>query len=194
MQGQERGLSSITSFQLACICKDPISKCHMYRYWELDLNVFGESTVQLTTETNTHHEKTICVKVVSLAVSNLWGARNMLCGGKFHLLHSVLPFIPLWLMGLIPCKISSLYFAWNLFIPRVYTLVHPAHRGFPGDSDGKESSCNAGDPGSIPGLRRSPEEGNGYPLRYTRLGNPMDRRAWRATVHGIANSQTQLRD
>ena len=44
----------------------------MNRYWELDLNVFGESTVQLTTETNIHHEKTnICVKAVSLAVSNL---------------------------------------------------------------------------------------------------------------------------
>lgn len=72
----------------------------MYRYWELDLNVFGESTVQLTAGTNTHHEKTnICVKVVSLAVSIFEVLE--ICyvlhssGGKFHLLHSVLPFIPL---------------------------------------------------------------------------------------------------
>ena len=52
-------------------------------------------------------------------------------------------------------------------------------------SDGKESSCNAGDPGSIPGLRRSPGEGNGYPLKYCCLENSMDGRAWRDIVHGI---------
>ena len=57
--------------------------------------------------------------------------------------------------------------------------------GFPGDSDGKESACSAGDPGSVPGLGRSPGEGNGNPLQYSCLENPVDRRAWRATVHGI---------
>ena len=55
---------------------------------------------------------------------------------------------------------------------------------------GKESACNAGDLGSIPGLRRSPGEGNGYPLQYSRLGNPMDRGVRRATVQGVANSWT----
>ena len=49
--------------------------------------------------------------------------------------------------------------------------------GFPGGSDGKESACNAGDPGSIPKLERSPGEGNGYPLQYSCLQNSMDRRA-----------------
>ena len=53
--------------------------------------------------------------------------------------------------------------------------------GFPGGSDGKESVCNAGDPGSIPGLGRSPGEGNGYPLQYSCLSNSMDRGAWQAT-------------
>ena len=48
--------------------------------------------------------------------------------------------------------------------------------GFPGGSDGKESACNAGDPSSIPGLRRSPREGISYPLRYSYLENPMDKR------------------
>ena len=48
-------------------------------------------------------------------------------------------------------------------------------QGFPGGSDGKESARNAGDPSSIPGLGRSPREGNGYPLQYSGLGNPMDR-------------------
>ena len=57
-------------------------------------------------------------------------------------------------------------------------------RGSPGGSDGKESACNAGDPGLIPGSGRSPGEGNGNPLQYSCLGNPMDREAWWATVHG----------
>ena len=65
---------------------------------------------------------------------------------------------------------------------------------FPGGSDGKESACNAEDPGSIPGLGRSPGEGHGYPLQYSGLENPMDRGAWGATVHGVAKSQTRLSD
>ena len=58
----------------------------------------------------------------------------------------------------------------------------------------KKSACNAGDPGSIPGLGRSPGEGNGNPLQYSCLENPMDRGAWRATVHGVTKSWTQLSD
>ena len=57
-------------------------------------------------------------------------------------------------------------------------------------SDGKESACNVGDPGSIPGLGRSPGEGNDNALCYSCLENPMDRGAWWATVHGVANSST----
>ena len=49
----------------------------------------------------------------------------------------------------------------------------------------KNPSANAGDMGSIPGSRRSPGIGNGNPLQYSSLGNPMDRGAWRATVHGV---------
>ena len=64
--------------------------------------------------------------------------------------------------------------------------------GFPGGSEDKASACNAGDPGSIPGLGRSPGEGNGNPLQYSCLENPMDRGAWRATVHGVAKSRTRL--
>ena len=58
----------------------------------------------------------------------------------------------------------------------------------------KNPPANAGDVGSIPGSGRSPEEGNGDPLQYSCLGNPMDRRAWHATVHGLQKSQTQLSD
>ena len=63
---------------------------------------------------------------------------------------------------------------------------------FPGGSDGKESACNAGDPGSILGSGRSPGEGNGNPLQYSYLENLIDRGAWRRTVHGVSNSQTRL--
>ena len=62
--------------------------------------------------------------------------------------------------------------------------------GFPHSSVSKESACNAGDPGSTPGLGRSPEEGNGNPLQYSCLGNHMDRGAWLSTVHGVAKSWT----
>ena len=59
-------------------------------------------------------------------------------------------------------------------------------------SEGKVFACNAGDPSLIPGSGRSLEEGNSYPLQYSCLGNPMDRGAWWATVHGVAKSQMQL--
>ena len=56
--------------------------------------------------------------------------------------------------------------------------------GFPGGSDSKESACNTGNPGLIPGSGRSPGEGNGNPFQYSCLENPMDRGAWQASVHG----------
>ena len=82
---------------------------------------------------------------------------------------------------------------WGLLVEDVFCL--PPHTwGFPGGSDGKESTCNEGDLDLIPGLGRSPGERNGYPLQYSCLENPMDGRAWQATVHGVAQSQTQLSD
>ena len=58
------------------------------------------------------------------------------------------------------------------------------------DSDGKESTCNAGDPVSIPGSGRSPGGGNSKPLQYSCLETPMDREAWPATIQGVAKNQT----
>ena len=66
--------------------------------------------------------------------------------------------------------------------------------GFPGGSEVKASACNVGDLGSIPGLGKSPGEGNGNPLQYSCLENPMDGGAWWATVHGVADSRTRLSD
>ena len=65
---------------------------------------------------------------------------------------------------------------------------------FPGSSAGEESTCNAGDPGSIPGSGKSPGEGNGYPLQDSCLENPMDTGGWWAMVHGVTKSQTRLSD
>ena len=65
--------------------------------------------------------------------------------------------------------------------------------GCPGCPAGKESTCNAGNLGSIPGSGQSPGEGNGHPLQYSCLENPMDRGAWRATVHRVAKSWTQMK-
>ena len=64
--------------------------------------------------------------------------------------------------------------------------------GFPGGSDGKEHTCNSGDPGSIPESGRFPVEGNVYPLQYSCLENLMDRGAWCAAVHGDAKNQARL--
>ena len=87
------------------------------------------------------------------------------------------------------------WFVLNEFIlePRICFILFCIW-GFPGGSDGKESVCNVEDLASIPGLRWSPWEGNGYPLQYSCLENPMDREAWWATVHGVAKSQTRPSD
>ena len=74
----------------------------------------------------------------------------------------------------------------------ILTYTNGAYWGFPGGSDGKESTCSAGDPGLIPGSGRSPGEGNGSPLQCSYPGNSMDRGAWWATVHGVAKSWTRL--
>ena len=74
----------------------------------------------------------------------------------------------------------------HLFISILYTVSS----GFPGGSDGEESTCNAGDWGSVPGSGWSPGEVHGNPLQYSCLENPMDRGAWRATLHSASNVDT----
>ena len=80
-----------------------------------------------------------------------------------------------------------------MFYLEKYIQVHVCG-GVPGGSVSKESACSAGDPGLIAGLGRSPGEGDGNPLQYSCLENPMGGRAGWATVHGVAKSQTRLSD
>ena len=85
----------------------------------------------------------------------------------------------------------------GLFIPHLHFLLSWKKyiyniQWLPGSSDSKESACSEGDPGSIPGLGRSPGEENGNALQYSCLENPMDKGAWQAAVHGVAKSWTWL--
>ena len=75
-----------------------------------------------------------------------------------------------------------------------FELINTIEWGFPDGSEVKASACNAEDLGSIPGPGRSLGEGNGNPLQYSCLENPMDRGTWWAIVHRVAKSQTQLSD
>ena len=87
----------------------------------------------------------------------------------------------------------SIYLAVSSQMQQAESLIfEAAYQIFPCSSVGKESACNAGDLGSIPGLGRSPGEGNGNPLQYSCLENPMDRGAWWATVHGVARVRHDL--
>ena len=84
--------------------------------------------------------------------------------------------------------LNQLLLQWPCFQTRSHSEVRTQH----GSSDGKESACSVGTPGSIPGLGRSPGGENGYPFQYSCLENSMDRGAWWATVHGVAKSRTWL--
>ena len=86
-----------------------------------------------------------------------------------------------------PSGLPSNYLSVSVCLPRC--LPAPVFLGFPCGSAGKESTCNAGDLGSIPELGRSPGEGKGYPFQYSGLENSMD-----SIVHGVAKSQTGLSD
>ena len=89
--------------------------------------------------------------------------------------------------------ISQLWFPQGIS-PVVGLLGHIIIWGFPGGSEYKESTCDAGDGGLMPELGRSPREGNGYSVLYSCLENSKDRGACQATVHGVTKSQTRLID
>ena len=93
---------------------------------------------------------------------------------------------------------GQISFSWAPESLQMVTAAREIKRPFllslPGGSDVKESACSVGDPGLISGSGRSPREGNGSPLQYACLENPMDRRTWGATGHRDAKSWTRLSD
>ena len=94
-------------------------------------------------------------------------------------------------IGVGPLKVADFYGLLQPQFHCIFGSLSCAKLVFPSGSDGDESTCNAGEPGLIPGSGRSLWEGNGNPLQYSCLENLMDRGAWRG-VHGAANSWTQL--
>ena len=104
------------------------------------------------------------------------------------------PFSKLCLYRLVGIEMPDvLSSCWDLK-KKTLICVSPVFIIFPGGWDGQESAYNAGDSGPIPGSGRSPGEGNGNPLQYFCLENPMDRGAWQATVYRVAKSPTRLID
>ena len=103
-----------------------------------------------------------------------------------HLIDKFLMIITIYLKCTF-LKYPIILIVWESWLVLVLPFIV---RGFPGGSEVKASACNAGDLGSISGLGRSPGEGNGNPLQYSCLENPMDRGAWWAAVHGVAKSRT----
>ena len=93
--------------------------------------------------------------------------------------------------SLLYSKVNQLYV---YIYPFFFSCLPIQFGSFPGGLDGKASAYNAEDLGSIPGLGKSPGEGNGTPLQYSCLENPMDGAAWQATVHDVAKSWTRLSD
>ena len=106
----------------------------------------------------------------------------------------LLLYLPLWWKISFRFDQLPLGVSWGYFTPRSLHTYSFLLQSFPGGSDSKASTCNLGDLGSIPESGRSPGEGNGNPLQYSCLENPMDGGAWQSTVHGVSKSQTWLSD
>ena len=114
-----------------------------------------------------------------------WNSPGKNTGVGCHCLHQGIVLTQGSHRGLLDCSLLTT----GSYVP-FQRVVLKAFGGFPVGSDGKESACNVGDPGSTPGLGRSTGEGSGSPLQCSCLGNPMDRGAWWAAVHGVAESDT----
>ena len=124
-----------------------------------------------------------------LAEASMWTTSKTACQSNAKLRHSLgytrtCPYFIHMSMACISSTICNENYFQLLFLKEIL--------GFPGSSDSKESACNAGDLGLIPGSRRSPGEGNVNLPQYSCLENSMDRGGWRAIVHGAAKRQTWL--
>ena len=130
--------------------------------------------------------KLLRVALIFAILPGMWYHCWSSSGGREHSRGSYLsfPFNSSYTIGQGTKVIPSTNYVHSNFISVIRKV------GFPGSSAGKESACNAGDPGSVAGSWRSPEGGHDNPLQYSCLENPMDRGLWRAAVHGVTKSQT----
>ena len=87
---------------------------------------------------------------------------------------------------------EKVIFSFSYMEGMIFLWLVISCEAFPGGSDSKEFTCNAGDSGSIPGSGRFPGEGNDYPLQYSCMENSMDRGTWQAIVHAVAKNQTRF--
>ena len=124
------------------------------------------------------NENIKCCLLISISNRGITGVLVGESGWRNHLCH----WIGLWSEKLATWGKVGLLWRFSLFTDQHNLLKY---MDFPGGSDDKESACNAGDLGSIPGSGWSPEEGNGNPLQYSGVENSLDRRAWQDTVHGV---------
>ena len=125
----------------------------------------------------------------SFLMSQLFASDDQNIGASASVLPmNIQDWFPLGFTGLIALQSKGL----SRVFSNCFAWIQLDQPSFSGGSDGKKSACNVGDPGSIPGSGRSPGEGNGNPLQYSCLENHMDKRAWRAIVHGVAKGQTQV--
>ena len=161
-------------------------------YWILFLGA-GDSVMNPSPYCHWTQSRASFMFQMSWVKRSLWFDENM-----FMEIINKLTGIPRWLRGkesACQCRGHRRcgFHPWVRKIPwRRTCQPTPVFLGFLGDADGKESTCNAGDLGSIPGSGRSSGEGNGSPLQYSCLENSMDRGAWQATECGVAKSQAWL--
>ena len=145
-----------------------------------------------------------CGSVYSAKILDAWRSGSRLARGQVNMADDAKLCSPIhstFAVAVVQCAIRHCRgeepcpFCWP--VPAAGIVVLSASHqflGFPGGSNGKESACNAGDLGLIPGLGRSPGERHGNPLQYSCRENSMDRGARWATVHGVTKSQTWLSD
>ena len=182
-----------------CLTTQPpsLKRCQWLRALSASFNKRGWGKPSVLRQPPQHS----CNQPLALAHRTLRAEFPMLSLVSHYLWVKHQDYHPLLWSLLLKKKVLVLRFlSWNTFKSLKMYVLHSEKNpfrlqtGLPGGSDGKASTCSAGDPGSTPGSGRSPERGNGNPLQYSCLGNPMDREAWQATVHGVTKSRTRMSD
>ena len=137
-----------------------------------------------------------CVWQASLSFTITWSLLKLMCIGSVMPFNHLILCHPLLLLpSIFPSirvfsNVLALRIRWPKYWSFSFSISPNIYSGFPGDSEDKASARNAEVLGLIPRSGRFPGEGHGNPLQYSCLENSMDRAAWRATIHGVTESQT----